>query len=39
MHAGELTGEQTDQAGSRRVIEVAAHGISYHDAKVVKRLA
>jgi hypothetical protein len=38
MHAGELTGEQTDQVGSLRVIEVAPHGISNHGAKLVKRL-
>src|SRR5260370_21324845 len=37
MRGRKLTGVQADQAGSRRVIEVAAHGVSDHGAKLLKR--
>src|SRR6266851_9081629 len=37
MRARKLTGVETDLAGSRRVIEVAAQGVSDHGAKLLKR--
>jgi|SRR6266446_6816211 len=37
MRGRKLTGVETDLAGPRRVIEVAAHGVSDHGAKLLKR--
>src|SRR5216684_9324157 len=37
MRTRKLTGVETDLAGPLRVIEMAAHGVSDHGAKLLKR--